>query len=332
MARAWLDLLAIGDTTTDVFWDLPNVRVLCRLKKRDCLLCIRYGTKVAAPQVTQVDAVGNAANLANGSARFGLRTEIWTIVGDDVNGHAALDVFREEGVGTSTIALDQERGTNYSAVLNVRAERTILVYHEHRTYQFPALPRSRWVYLTSMGRGWEVIIPSLLRYLKRTGARFGFNPGTHQMKSGLKTLKPLLAVTTGFLVNVEEAQRILKTTSRQVPHLLRQLKALGPEYVVITDGRAGAWALADGDTAYWLPIYPDPKPVVERTGCGDSFSTGFLAALATGRSFLEGMQWGAANARMVVQYIGAREGLQTKPEILRTLRAFPRIQPRPRTR
>jgi len=329
MARqaARYDILSLGDTTTDVFLEIHHASVHCHLRKQDCFLCINYADKVPVERVTEVHAVGNAANNANGSARLGLKTTIWTILGNDPNGRQALKVFHDEGVDTRHIDTDTRRGTNYSVVLNFQAERTILVYHQDRQYRFPVLPRSSWVYLTSMGKGWETIIPGLSRHLQRTGAHLGFNPGTHQMKSGLQTLKPLLAVTTAFIVNVEEAQRILRETSRNVPLLLRSLKKYGPRFVVITDGRAGAYGY-DGEAQWWMPIYPDPKPVVERTGCGDSFSTGFLGALISGRSMLEGLKWGAANARMVVQYIGAREGLLTKPEILRTLRQFPRIVPK----
>ncbi len=326
MAAARYDILSIGDTTTDVFLDIHEATVHCELKSHECLFCITYADKVPVERFTEVHAVGNAANNANGSARLGLRTAIWTILGDDRNGAAARHVFREEGVETRCVETDRRRGTNFSAVLNFRGERTILVYHEDRRYRFPKLPASSWIYLTSMGKGWERIIPGLLKHLKASGARFGFNPGTHQMKSGLDVLKPLLAVTTAFIVNVEEAQRILQKPSRDISLLLRTLVKHGPKTVVITDGPAGAYGF-DGRAEYFMPIYPDPKPVVERTGCGDAFSTGFLAAQVYTDAMTEGMQWGAANARMVVQYIGAREGLQTKGQILRTLRSFPKIVP-----
>jgi sugar/nucleoside kinase (ribokinase family) len=329
MARAVpYDLLSVGDTTTDVFLELHDASIHCHLKRRECLLCISYADKVAVERVTTVHAVGNAANNANGSARLGLRAAIWTLLGHDENGDAARDVFRAEGVDPRFVETDRKRKTNYSVVLNFQAERTILVYHEHRTYRFPTkLPHSRWVYLTSMGQGWEAIAPGLLRYLKRTGAKLGFNPGTHQIKSGLKVLRPLFRNTEALIVNVEEAQRILKESSRDVGKLLRALAAFGPKMVVVTDGRDGSHAW-DGTHHFFMPIYPDPKPVVERTGCGDSYSTGFLAAFMHGGTIRDGMQWGSANARMVVQFIGAREGLQTQAEILRAIRRFPRIVPK----
>lgn len=323
------DIVSLGDTTTDVFLQIPDASVHCHLKKKQCLLCVNFADKVAVERLTELHAVGNTANNAVGSARLGLQAGIWTILGDDANGHAALDVFREEGVKTKYVELDAKHRTNYSVVINFHEERSILVYHVPRRYRFPVLPKSPWVYLTSMGKGWETIIPGLLKHLQRTGALLGFNPGTHQMKSGLRVLRPLFAVTAALIVNVEEAQRILTESRRDVRRLLEALRRYGPKIVVITDGRDGAYAF-DGATHWFMPIYPDPQPVVERTGCGDSFSTGFLAAMLYTRSPVEGLKWGAANARMVVQYIGAREGLQTKRQILRTLRVFSRIVPRRR--
>jgi len=39
------------------------------------------------------------------------------------------------------------------------------------------------------------------------------------------------------------------------------------------------------------------------------------------------LKWGAANARMVVQFIGAQKGLQTRAQIKKALREFKDIQP-----
>ena len=36
-----------------------------------------------------------------------------------------------------------------------------------------------------------------------------------------------------------------------------------------------------------MPIYPDPRPPLERTGAGDAFSSTFAIALAQGKSIEE---------------------------------------------
>ncbi|MDO8512523.1 MAG: carbohydrate kinase family protein [bacterium] len=320
------DIIAIGDSTTDVFLELADADVVCNEKEKDCLLCFDYAGKVPVSKATEIDAVGNAANNAIGSARLGLKAGIWTMLGKDTNGRQALDVFRAEKVETELIEEDQNKGTNYSVVLNFQAERSILVYHNDRDYNFPELPKADWVYLTSMGHGWEKITADLLDYVEKSGAKLAFNPGTHQLNSGLETMKPLLAKSEFFILNVEEAQKILNSKD-DVKTLLQKLAALGPKNVVVTDGQNGAYAWQSGQM-WQVSIFPDLGPVVERTGCGDSYATATVAALHYGEPLQEALRWGAANARMVVQYIGAREGLQTKAQIQKTIQEFSDIQPK----
>lgn len=320
------DIIAVGDSTTDVFLELTDAEVVCGNKEKDCLLCFDYAGKVPASKATEIDAVGNAANNAIGSARLGLKTGIWTLLGKDTNGRQARDVFRAEKVATELVEEDQNKGTNYSVVLNYQAERSILVYHNDRDYNFPELPKADWVYLTSMGHGWEKITADLLGYIEKSGAKLAFNPGTHQLNSGLESLKPILAKAEFFILNVEEAQKIL-VCKDDVKTLLQKLAVLGPKKVVITDGQNGSYAWQDGKM-WQVPIIPDLGPVVERTGCGDSYATATVAALHYGEPLQEALRWGAANARMVVQYIGAREGLQTRGQILETIEQFKDIQPK----
>ena len=67
-------------------------------------------------------------------------------------------------------------------------------------------------------------------------------------------------------------------------------------------------------------------PVVERTGCGDSYSTGFICALASGYDISTAMRWGTINAAFVLQKIGAQEGLLKKNELLRILKDNPQFK------
>ena len=56
-------------------------------------------------------------------------------------------------------------------------------------------------------------------------------------------------------------------------------------------------------------------PVIERTGAGDAYSTGFLAGLLFGKDVTEAMRWGSANATSVIGKIGAQPGLLTKKQM-----------------
>lgn len=321
------DLVSVGDATVDVFLKISDATVHCTLNRRACLLCLRYADKIPVEAITRVPAAGNAANNAVGSARLGLSVAAVTTLGDDKPGREIAAELRKNGVAMPYVTFDARRGTNYSTVLNFQGERTILVYHEPRTYRLPKIASAFWVYLTSMGKGWERIVPALLRYLKQSGTMLAFNPGTHQLRSKTSLLARLLKTTEVLLVNREEAALLLKRSPSLRPRaLLEGLQSLGAKTVVITDGPAGCYALREGD-AWTMP--PFPLPGVERTGAGDAFSTGFLAALSYGTGIAEALRWGTANAGSVIQKIGPQEGLLTLPQMRSALRKYPKLTPRP---
>ncbi len=306
-----LDIISIGDTTTDMFLTIDEATVQCDLHEQNCQLCFSYADKVPVKSIKKITAVGNAANNAVGCSRLGLKAALYTIVGNDDEGKACFTAFKREKVKTTYIQVDKKLGTNYSTVLNFKGERTILVYHQHRTYKLPTLEKAKWVYFTSANVGSEKIHASLVTYIKKSGAKLAFNPGTFQLKMGKDTLAGVLKVTEVLFLNKEEAERLLEKPGT-FSELANGLHDLGVKTVVITDGPNGSYCLHEGKE-YVLPIYP--APVIERTGAGDSYGTAFVAALASGQSVPEAMRWGTMNSASVIGYIGAQEGLLTGKEM-----------------
>lgn len=306
------DIISIGDSTIDHLAQVEDATVNCTIDKDHCLLCFHYADKIPVSRLNQ-EVAGNAANNAAGSARLGLKTSLWTIVGDDDGGNMIYQKMLDEKVSCEWIEILEGGETNYSIVINFEGERTILIYHNKRKYDLPHFPKSEWVYLTSMGEGWETIISQLLHYLKRENAKLAFNPGTFQLKSGLDVLRPLFAVTDVLFVNKEEAQMLVNNSKRgEISFLLMALKKEGPELVVITDGSKGSYAY-DGVSAYYMDICP--ASVVEKTGAGDSYGTAFVAALYYSKSIEEAMRWGTVNSASVIAKIGPQAGLLKKDEL-----------------
>lgn len=302
------DVIAVGDTTQDIFLKMTDASLQCDLDGKNCRLCFDYADKIPVDQKTDIPAVGNAANHAIGIARLGLRSTIYTIVGDDEQGHHSKKVFEDDAVNTEYISFDKKRGTNLSVVINFKDERTIFVYHEPRTYEFPEVPSSQWMYLTSVsGDGVKPLHEQIVKYLeKHPETSLAFNPGTYQMKLGFEKLKPLLKRTKLLFLNREESARVLGVETTDIPTLFKGFHGIGVQWMVITDGPAGAY-LSDGSSIYFQSIFAGPA--VERTGAGDAYGSGFLSGVIHGKTLVEAMSWGNANSTSVVQYIGAREGL-----------------------
>ncbi len=317
------DFIAIGDTVTDAFIRLKEAEVHCDINKEHCTICMRFGDKIPYEDVFVVPGVGNSANAAVAASRLGLRSALVANIGDDYFGKECLAVFEKEKVGTEFIAAHPGYKTNYHYVLWYDADRTILVKHQEYPYALPDIGNPRWVYLSSLGARAEPMYSDIEKYLSsHPSVKLAFQPGTYQMKLGAKKLTAIYRRAEAFFCNKEEAQRILETKEDDVKKLMLGVAALGPKIVAITDGVNGAYAY-DGKEAWQMPLYPDPKPPLQRTGAGDAFSSAFTVALALGKSVQEALMWGPINSMSVVQGIGAREGLLTRPQLEEYLQNAP---------
>ena len=317
------DFVAIGDTTIDAFIRIKEASVNCDVNKENCQICLDYGNKIPYESVDIVPAVGNSANAAVAAARLGLKSAYVGNIGDDLNGKDCLNAFKSNNVYTKFIKIHKDKKTNYHYVLWYKDERTILIKHEEYDYELPHIGSPKWIYLSSLGENSLPFHQEIENYLKfHPETNLAFQPGTFQMKFGAEKLAGLYKLTKVFICNVQEAQRILVTKEEKPMELMKMISYLGPKIVVVTDGVKGAYAY-NGDEAWFMPPYPDPKPPFERTGAGDAFSATFVAGLAMGKSIEEALMMAPVNSMSVVQKIGAQEGLLTLPEIEKYLHQAP---------
>jgi len=320
-----LDIISIGDVTTDVFLQVDDLILKCdKHNKKNCLLCMKYADKIVAKRVDKLIG-GNAGNIAIGSKRLDLNSALYAQVGDDDQGEVLLKSLKKDNVSTKYFTLAKNELTNYSVVINYGVERTILIHHEKRDYKLKNFEKSKWVYVTSMAEGSEGFFPLVLKNKKKYNFKLGFNPGTHQLKWGLKSLSKMLSQSFITSLNVAEAQLLLKTKNLDLRYLLKKLYNTGTEIALITDGPSGSYAY-DGKEFYFCPIYD--VPILERTGCGDSYTTGFIAALHYKKDIMEAMKWGTINAASVIQYIGPQEGLIKLNMLKKIIKTNPKFNAR----
>jgi len=320
------DFVAIGDIVVDAFIELNKdaADVSQDMDTGRYTLHMPFGHKLPYNNVQVINAVGNSPNAAVSAHRLGLNTALITNLGHDRNGKDCLEALRQEGVNTEYVKLHEGKETNYHYVLRYGPERTILIKHEVFPYTLPDFTEApRYLYFSSIGEHGVPYHHEIADYVKNNDTKLVFQPGTFQIKLGYEALKDLYEVTEIFFCNLEEAQEILKTTEQHVPTLLREFKKLGPTLPVITDGPNGAYVVDEHDQAWHMPMYPDPKPPVDRTGAGDSFASTFTAAIALGKSPAEALTWGPVNSMSVVQYIGAQAGLLTREQLEEHLKNRP---------
>ena len=85
-----------------------------------------------------------------------------------------------------------------------------------------------------------------------------------------------------------------------------KLASYGIREVIITLGSYGSLIYAD-KTYYEIPAYP-PQKIVDATGCGDTYSTGYLYMRSQGATFQEAGRFASAMCTLKLEHNGPFEG------------------------
>jgi sugar/nucleoside kinase (ribokinase family) len=327
MADKQLDVLSVGDVVTDAFIKLiENQEKVEYGKDGQPDLSIPFGTKIPYDFSEIVAGVGNAANASVTFTKLGLKSGLVSNVGSDNWGREIMGSLEDKGVDTRFVHINRGHKSNYHYVLWYKADRTILIKHEEYDYNWPhfrIIDIPKWLYFSSVSENALEYHDELAAWLEsHSSVKLAFQPGTFQIKAGVKRLKKVYERTEILAVNREEATTISSGNHKDIHELLDKLHELGPKTVLISDGPAGAYA-SDGTNRYKMPIYPDPKPPYDRTGAGDAFTSTFVAAVIQGADIASALLWAPINAMSVVQKVGAQAGLLTEREIEHYLRIAP---------
>jgi sugar/nucleoside kinase (ribokinase family) len=315
-----VDFLAIGDIAVDNFIRLSDAEIV-QSGSGGSKLCVNYKEKIPYESFEEIPGTGNAANATVAAVRLGLKSSLLTYIGNDENGQKCMVELQRNSVGVENVRIENGKHTNCHFVLWYDADRTILVKHELFSYSLEDVDEPKWIYLSSLSENSIPFHGQIVDYLgSHPNVKLAVQPGTFQLSMHGETLDRLYKRTEVFVVNVEEAQQILNTKSRDVPTLVTKLAELGPRNVFITDGLAGAYGF-DGQSIYHIPAYPH-KPY-ERTGAGDAFAATITSCFILGKSFEEAMLWAPVNAMSVTQYIGSQKGLLQREAIERYLASAP---------
>ena len=310
-----IDLLSIGDASLDVFLSPTESETLCQLNDKEAIICFSYGDKIPVKNLV-FSIGGNAANNAVGTKRLGIRSACVLSVGDDYIGKQIVERLNEERVNINFVVQQTSTSSNYSTIINVAGERTILTYKSPKSYDLPiGLPKVPWVYLTSMGDSFGPFYNQLTDWLKdKPETKLAFNPGSRQIRAGMEAIRGVLSRSHILYVNRKEAETIvsLENSQKKEKELLSSLCKLGPKISIVTDGDSGSYA---HDGTRFLKCSILPIDAFERTGAGDSFGSGCLAALIKGKDLGEAMIWGTVNSASVIGYTGSQQGLLRQDEM-----------------
>jgi ribokinase len=325
-----MDVVTVGGATIDAFLQIEHGNDVVRFDHEHGDLLIKAGEKIEVDTCT-FSLGGNACNVAVGLSRLGFSSGVCAEIGTDEFAQKIIHGLEYDRVKTDYLIQTSNTASSFAIALNIESERTLFVEHGNREHNFDlSTLAAKWMYLTSVGDKWEHVYRYMQDVVKEKNIQLVYSPGTLQLEKYTEEVKALFPLTKVLCVNKSEARRIVKfyleKEETDVPTLLRLLHELGPEIISLTDGSVGGFAL-DSDGNIW-DIDRFPQEVVERTGAGDAYATGFMAAIMEGNSVSDAMRYGTMNAASVIGTIGAEKGLLTKEEMHKKLAENPDFQPK----
>ena len=308
------DVICVGNAKIDSFLTLHEANNHLRLMEETNELCIKFGEKITVDK-TEILLGGNAANVAVGVSRLGLKAGLVAEIGNDEFAQKIINTLSKEKVDISNVKQTEGQQSSFSTIINFKGERTIFSEHVKRSHDFNfGNVSTKWIYLTSLGEEWLSAYSNTADFVKKVGCHLAFNPGTLQIAAGKDSIGNVLSITDVLFVNKEEAQTLMINDKGFPPlgtgminDLLNKLKELGPKIVVITDGKNGSFAIDEKGNVSRKEIVE--TPVIEKTGAGDAYSSGFLSGLINNKSIADSMDWGAKNSASVIGKVGAQAGL-----------------------
>jgi len=304
------DVVTMGSATQDVFAKTAadTIRIHHDKGGDETMLAYPLGAKILIEHL-EFQTGGGGTNTATTFARQGLKTGFLGKIGDDDAGKSVLRFLKKEKIDFLGAVGGQ---TGYSVILDSKEDdRTILTFkgcnNELKTKELAQFS-TRFLYCSSMlGESYETMI-TVMKQVKKRGS-VAFNPSLYQAKLGLGTLQRVLDHVDILVLNKEEAE-ILVGHPASLRDLLRVLSAAGPHTVIITDGKNGAH-LFDGTK--FLSILPAAElTVVETTGAGDAFASGYVAGIAQGFDEKKSLLLAMLNAESVIAHYGAKNIILTK--------------------
>jgi ribokinase len=337
--------LTVGGAMIDTIAIIASDRIeRMRMTNADnAFLLLEEGRKTEALEVS-THVGGGAVNAAVAMARLGLDVGTLVKLGKDARAETLLGHLLQEGVSTRWAMRDGRAPTGASvlisshdsnaAIFTFRGANTLLEERDLRTEAFAV----DVVYVSSLSNESADAFPAIVERAKGQGALVATNPGVRQLSSRGGAFQETLrhidvlginrseadALVPGLVARFGESARGLTAKPGEVlPRLAARgfiggghemgmvdffagLNKLGPRYIVVTDGREGAF-LGSPEAILYCPVLE--TKVAGTAGAGDAFNATFTAYVAMGRSAEEALRAATLNSGSVVNYVDTQRGL-----------------------
>ncbi|MHA1220141.1 MAG: carbohydrate kinase family protein [Candidatus Heimdallarchaeota archaeon] len=289
-----------------------------------------------AGTLSQVDSFqkcpgGAPANFAVGIAKLGLKVLFLGKVGSDPFGNYLVDYLQKQGVNIDYIKYSQnkERTALAFVSLDKDLERDFLFYRRdaadlqlsREEIDASAFINVNYLHFGTVSLTNEPSRSATLKAIKeckKAGGKVCFDPNIRfdlwESEAKLREVLDLVLQDIDILYPSEEELNFLVDNKVKSKEAIDELMKTYPiEIIALKKGKNGCAITSRSN--YFVTIPSFNVPVVDTTGAGDGFNTGFIFGLAQGKNLEEAGIIGNAVGALVIQKKGAMTALPTLTEL-----------------
>ena len=312
------DIITFGSASIDIHLKSDGFKIL---KNNNNFvagdgICLNLGSKIDVEDI-EFSSGGGGTNTAATFTKQGFKTAFCGAVGSDIAGKEIIEELKKIKINTGLILKTKERETNHSIVISSKGEdRTILVYRgASELLTGKKVPwnklKTKWIYLAPLSGSLCDIFEALVDFAHKNKIKIAANPGNSQLSLPKEKLENILKKVDVLFLNQEEASILTKIPFAKEHEIFKKIDEICPGVAVMTKGGEGVVA-SDGKYLYRAEPYSDGI-VVDTTGAGDSFASGFISDYIRHNGDIEkAIQLGMANSKACLLEVGAKNGLLDK--------------------
>ena len=250
---------------------------------------------------------GSAANTIIGLARLGVSTSIIGKIAEDEDGDLIeYNLIRNEVFSNNLIYADNGSTGKCLGFVDENGDRCLyvdpgvnddIVIDEINPLN---IMRCKIMHYTSfVGDSFKTQIELLEKLNSET--ILSFDPGMLYVQKGLEEIKPILDRCDILLINESELRLLFKDDESELNELADKILGMGIATVVVKKGSDGVFACNNENACDVEAFECD---VVDTTGAGDSFNSGFLYAFLNDYSLEESCKIGNWVASRAIEGFG----------------------------
>lgn len=301
-----MDVVVIGSALVDVVIKTTHDFKIFTKDLRK-YLSVPYGSKIEVNNL-ELHAGGSGHNVAVDLANFGHKVNFVGKVGDDYLGDQIIRNFKKEDVNIKNLKVVRDGKSGFSIIfLSPDGEKSIMVYNgcnlDLNVNNVPSqdIKNSKWLVFTSVTpRSSLKFLRKAMELARKNNVKVLVNPSIRMIRLRKKELLEFIKNSDITIMNEKEINELMKTNNTILS--MKKLNKLGAKFVVVTLGIKGAIAY-DGNKIYRQKGFR--VKIIDSTGCGDSFTAGFLHYILKGKNINEALKFANANAALEIEDIGS---------------------------